>query len=192
MAGCPTADGSDAIGPKSAAAARLFRIEETNMKYLLARGLVVLALFLVPAAASAAPVTVTGPAALALAAVVAQYSSLPAYEKKAMARLLAGDTAFLIAAKTKLSVTAETVVCRTSNVDIMARSCDLTFKTSKRSLKGREANELYATAAVASVPTEGAAGSNIESFSRFNCTIDPQEIRKKTGGGATCSFEVTK
>jgi hypothetical protein len=162
------------------------------MQYPLARALAVLAFFSFSTAASAAPVTVTGPAALALAAVVAQYSSLPAYGKKAMARLLAGDTAFLIAAKTKLSVTAETVVCRTSNVDIMARSCDLTYKTSRKALKGREANELYTTAAIANVPAEGAAGSNIESFSRLNCTIDPQEIRKKTGGGASCSFEVTK
>jgi hypothetical protein len=162
------------------------------MKYPFARALAVLALFLIPGAASAAPVTVTGPAALALAAVVAQYSSLPAYGKKAMARLLAGDSAFLIAARAKLPVTAETVVCRTSNVDIMARSCDLTFKTSKRSLKGREANELYATAATANVPVEGAAGSNIESFSKLNCTIDPLEIKKKAGGGATCSFETAK
>ena len=94
--------------------------------------------------------------------------------------------------KKKLSVTAETVVCRTSNVDIAARSCELTFPTSKKTLRGREANELYATAATASVSPEGAAGSNIESFSKLNCTVDPKEIRQKAGGGAECSFETGK
>lgn len=156
---------------------------------------VALALFVIPAAASAAsaaPVTVTGPAALALAAVVAQHSSLPAYDKKVMAKLFAADRIYFISPKTKISVTADNIICRTSNVDIAARSCNLTFKTSKKALKGREANELFATAATANVPSEGAAGSNIESFSKLNCTIDPKEIRQKTGGGAECSFETAK
>jgi hypothetical protein len=165
---------------------------EGNMKYLLTRKLAALALLFFPAAASAAPATVTGPTALALAAVVAQHSSLPAYDKRVMARLFAGDNIFFIAARTKVSVTADTIVCRTSNVDIAARSCELTFKTSKRTLKGREANELYATAATAGVSPEGAAGSNIESFSKLNCAIDPKEIRQKAGGGAACSFETAK
>lgn len=103
---------------------------------------VALALFVIPAAASAAsaaPVTVTGPAALALAAVVAQHSSLPAYDKKVMAKLFAADRIYFISPKTKISVTADNIICRTSNVDIAARSCNLTFKTSKKALKGREA-----------------------------------------------------
>ena len=164
------------------------------MKSSLARKLT-LALFLSSAtasAASAAPATVTGPTALALAAVVAQLSSLPAYDKRVMSRLLAGDSIFFIAAKTRVSVTADTIVCRTSNVDITARSCELTFATSKKTVKGREANELYATAATAGVAAEGAAGSNIESFSKLNCAIDPKEIRQKAGGGAQCSFETGK
>jgi hypothetical protein len=162
------------------------------MKHSLTRNLAALTLFLFPAAASAAPATVTGPTALALAAVVAQHSSLPAYDKRVMARLLAGDSIFFIAAKTKVSVTADTIECRTSNVDITARSCELTFKTSKKTVKGREANELYATAATAGVAAEGAAGSNFESFSKLNCAIDPKEVRQKAGGGATCSFETGK
>jgi hypothetical protein len=153
---------------------------------------VALALFLIPAGASAAPVTVTGPAALALAAVVAPHSSLPAYDKRVMAKLFANDTIFFIAPKTKISVAAENIICRTSNVDIAARSCDLSFKTSKKTIKGREANELYATAATAGVAAEGAAGSNIQSFAKLNCTIDPKEIRQKAGGGAQCSLETAK
>jgi hypothetical protein len=165
------------------------------MKYLLIGKLAAPTLLLFAAAAStasAAPVTVTGPTALALAAVVTQHSSLPAYDKQIMARLFAGNHAFLYVTKKKLSVTADTIVCRTSNVDIAARSCDLTFPISKKTLKGREANELYATAVTTGVSAEGAAGSNIASFSKLNCTVDPKEIRQKAGGGAECSFETGK
>lgn len=166
------------------------------MKYSLTRKLAAPAFLLFCAAApaaSAAPVTITGPTALALAAVVAQHSPhLPAYDRKIMARLFGGDSVFLIATKAKFSVTVDTAVCRTSNVDIAARSCELTFKVSKKTIKGREANELFATAATAGVAAEGAAGSNIESFSKLNCSIDAKEIRQKAGGGAQCSFETGK
>lgn len=164
------------------------------MKHSLMRKSAALALLFGAAAsnASAAPVTITGPTALALAAVVARHSSLPAYEKRMMARLFAGGSIFLIAAKARFSVTADNIVCRTSNVDIAARSCELTFKVRRKTLKGREANELYATAATAGVAAEGAAGSNIESLSKLNCAIDAKEIRQKAGGGAQCSFETGK
>jgi hypothetical protein len=99
---------------------------------------------------------------------------------------------FPLSGQQEISVTADAIVCRTSNVDISARSCNLTFKNAKRALKGREANEIYATAATAGVPSEGAAGSNIQSFSKLNCTIDPHEIMEKAGGGATCSLETAQ
>ncbi len=166
------------------------------MKYSLTRKLAAPAFLLFCAAAShasAAPVTLTGPTALALAAVVAQHSPhLPAYDKKIIARLFAGGSVFFISAKTRFSVIADSIVCRTSNVDIAARSCDLTFKISKKTVKGRDANELYATAATAGVVAEGAAGSNIESFSKLDCTINPKEVHQKAGGGAQCSFETGK
>ena len=142
--------------------------------------------------AAAATVTVSGPTALALAAVVAPHSSLPAYDKRIMARLFGGDSVFLIATKARFSVTADTILCRTSNVDIAARSCELTFKVRKKTIRGREANELHATAATAGVVAEGAAGSNVASFSKLNCTIDAREIRQKAGGGAQCSLETGK
>ena len=165
------------------------------MKYSLTRKLAAPAFFLFCAAAShasAASVTITGPTALALAAVVAPHSSLPAYDKRIMARLFGGGSVFLVATKARFAVTAESIVCRTSNVDITARSCELTFKVRKKTIRGREANELYATAATAGVAAEGAAGSNIASFSKLNCTIDAREIRQKAGAGAQCSFETGK
>ena len=89
----------------------------------------------------------------------------------------------------KISVTADKIVCRVSNVDITARSCELTFKGAKQTITGRRASEIFATEAMAGIPADGAAGSVSESLSKLTCTLDPTEIRKKAGGGADCSFE---
>jgi len=140
-----------------------------------------------PAAEAA---TVKGQAALALAAVVSLYAPLPAANKKAVAALFKGDTNFPYAAK--ITVTADKLTCRTSNVDITARSCELKFKNTSKTLKGREANEVYATAAMAGIAPEGAAGSNIESLSKLNCTLEPKVLKEKAGGGAECSYEAAQ
>ena len=138
-------------------------------------------------ASAAAAASVTGASALALAGVVALYAPLPAANKHAVAAFFKGDTNS--AFKGKISDTAEKIVCRTGNVDITARSCEVTFKTKKQTLNGREANELFATEAVAGVPSEGAAGSNFESLSKLNCTLDPAQLKQKAGGGAECTYE---
>lgn len=149
-----------------------------------------MALAVVQSSASAAPGSATGPTALALAAVIAQHSpAARAFDKRVIARLFRGNTRFGFTPNTKISVDADSVVCRTSNVDITQRSCELTFGSRKRTLTGREANEVGATAAAAGVPSEGAAGSSIESISKLRCTIDPNEIMQKAGGGANCNFE---
>ena len=140
-------------------------------------------------AASAAPATVTGPTALAVAAVVAQYSPvLNPGERKVIAGLFDGNIRMSYPLK-KLSVDADTVMCRISNVAIADRSCEITFKKGKRSLKGHEANEVYATLASAGVTAEGAAGSMIESISKLSCTLDLGEIKQNAGGGASCSWQ---
>jgi hypothetical protein len=41
----------------------------------------------------------------------------------------------------------------------------------------------------AGIAADGAAGSLVESVSKLECTIDPSEIKQKTGGGADCTFE---
>lgn len=134
--------------------------------------------------ASAAPATANGPAALALAGVVALYSPLlTADEREAVSALFVGQTGVRYAKK--ISVTADKIVCKVSNVDITARSCELTFKGAKQTITGRRASEIFATEAMAGV----AAGSVSESISKLNCTLDPAEIRQKAGGGATCTFE---
>src|ERR1700687_5754229 len=137
--------------------------------------------------ASAAPATVSGPTALAVAAVLAQYSpGLNPGERKVIAGLFDGNTRMSYPLK-KLSVEADAVTCRTSNVAIADRSCENTFKKGKRSLKGHAANEVYATLASAGVVAEGAAGSMIQNVSKLSCTLDLGEIKQNAGGGASCS-----
>jgi hypothetical protein len=147
------------------------------------------ALFLLAAfgltAAAAAPVSVTGSTALAVAAVIASNSPLlSAYEKRTIAGLFNGNAR----AGKKLTVTAESIVCRAGNVDITERSCEMTFDKGKRTLKGREANEVDATLTGAGAIAEGAAGSMIQTVTKLNCTLDPNVIKDNSGGGADCSF----
>jgi hypothetical protein len=154
--------------------------------------LTVLALPLVLAGVPAASAgSAIGSAALALAGVVAPYSpSLSPIEKKIVAAFFAGRTG--VPFTKKISVTADKIVCRTSNADIAARSCEMTFGKTVRKSKGREANELYATQAIAGVPSDGAAGSIFESLSKLNCTLDPVQIKEKGGAGADCSYDTAK
>jgi hypothetical protein len=145
-----------------------------------------------PSAASAAPATVSGPTALAVAAVVAQYSSvLNPGERKVIAGLFDGNIKMSYPIKT-LSVGADTVMCRISNVAIADRSCEIVFKKGKRSLKGRAANEVFATLASAGVTAQGAAGSMIENLTKLNCTLDLGKIRQNDGSGADCSWDAGK
>jgi hypothetical protein len=139
--------------------------------------------------ALAAPATSTGPAALALAAVVAEQAPLGRFQRRVIARLFDGNTAVVAFPNRKLTVTAASITCRVSNVDITSRSCELTFRTNKRTLHGRQANEIFATMATAGVTAEGAAGSLVESVSMLVCTLDLHEIRQKAGGGADCMFQ---
>jgi hypothetical protein len=137
---------------------------------------------------SAAAASVTGSAVLALAGVLAPTSSLlTAAEKRAVAMLFAGN-ANIPYTKT-IAVTADKIVCRISNVDLTARCCELTFGKTVKKINGRAANEVYATEALAGVPSDGAAGSIFESLSKLNCTLDPKAIAGKDGSGATCSFD---
>jgi hypothetical protein len=136
----------------------------------------------------AAPASTTGPSALALAGVVALYSPLlNADEREAVSAFFVGQSGVRYAKK--ISVTADKIVCKVSNVDITARSCELTFRGAKQTVTGRRASEIFATGALAGVAADGAAGSVSESLSMLNCTLDPVEIRLKAGGGVTCTFE---
>ena len=139
----------------------------------------------------ASAATVTGSGALVLASIVAEHSPLlTVNEKRVMVRLFDGSLNFTPPPNTKITVQADAIICRASNVDITSRSCNLTFGNTMIAIKGRKAHELFATIAEIGVPSEGAAGTIYEGLSRLSCTIDPQEIQRKSGGGADCEFEV--
>lgn len=129
--------------------------------------------------------TAGGSSGLALAALVAAHSSLATKQEQAvLAQILDGNLGFAWPAAKTISVVADAVMCRVSNVDLSSRSCELTFGNTKVALKGREAHELFATLAEAGAAPEGAAGSSIDGVVRLACTIDPNEIKQKAGGGA--------
>lgn len=142
------------------------------------------------ASESAAAATASGSSALALAALVAADTRLlPRQDRSLMARMFAGYLNFRFPANRKITIKVDSIVCRASNIDITQRSCELTFGPKKVTLTGRKAHELFATIALVGVPPDGAAGTIRESLSHLVCTIDPNEVKQKAGGGATCNFD---
>jgi hypothetical protein len=134
--------------------------------------------------------TVTGNKALALASLVAENSPiLTPQKKRIMKRLLEGDLNISFPKNKKISIKADVVDCHASNVEITFHSCKLTFGTRSARLKARKAHELFATMAEAGVPEDGAAGRVFETLSHLVCTIDPNEIKEGTGGGADCQYD---
>lgn len=141
------------------------------------------------AAQSAFADQAAGNGALALAALVAENSpAVSLFNKNIMARMLNGNLAFSYPPSHTIVVNADSVVCRASNVDISAHSCQLKFGAVTRNLRGRRAHELYATIAEIGVFPDGAAGSVFEAVSHLACTIDPNVVKQRAGGGASCTF----
>ena len=141
------------------------------------------------AAGASKPQTNSGASALALAALVAEQSPLlSAKDKRILMDFLAGKSKATLPNGKKINVTADKLICRAGNVDLTAHACDLTFGKKTARLHGRKAHELYATLVEIGVPPDGAAGTIFESLSMLSCTIDPEEIESKDGGGASCRF----
>ena len=142
----------------------------------------------IAAASGATAAKTSGSTALALAGVIAPLSKeLSRAEKRAVAMLFAGSSD--VPYKKPIVVTADKIVCRTGNVDITVRTCEVTFGKRVKTVNGSTANEIFATEALAGVPPDGAAGSNFESLTKLSCTIDPNAIRRKDGSGADCTFQ---
>jgi len=142
------------------------------------------------AAAATAAETATGNSALALASLVADHSPLLSLDDRSvMSQLIHPNPNFSYMPSKTISVQADAVVCRESNVDITERSCELTFGGKKVSIAGRRAHELFATVREVGVEPDGAVGTIFESLSHLQCTIDLDQVKQKSGGGATCTFE---
>jgi hypothetical protein len=144
-------------------------------------------LVLAPQAACAEEANGSG--ALALAALVGTVSPLLGeQEKGVLMGLLEGQEKLAYPPAKTISVEAATLTCRASDVDITSHSCALKFGTQDVALAGRKAHELFATLAEIGVPPDGAAGSVFEAVSALQCTIDPDEVKQNTGGGAHCDY----
>lgn len=138
---------------------------------------------------SAVAADTSGPAALALAAVIASHdTALSIQWRDVMAKLFNGQSNVSFPAGQTISIRAEKVVCRASNVAINQWTCALTFGGHAANISARLAHELYATVAEAGVPSDGAAGSMFEALTALDCTIDPNVLQQNGGGGASCTF----
>ena len=149
------------------------------------------ALALAGLAAPAAAAGASGPNALALAGLIAEHDwRLAAADRYVVAALFAGNEGIDYPPGRAIAIGAEKVVCRVSNVEITARSCQLTIKGRTANLSGAAANALFATLAAAGVPADGAAGSIFEAVHGLACTLTPSVIKQNGGGGASCAYKI--
>ena len=140
-------------------------------------------------ASQAALADASGNAALSLAARIGDRSpALSLLQKGILGVYLDGRSAARYLGSGAIEVKADAVDCRSGNVDITENACTLTFGAKSTTLKGRDAQALYATLIEAGVAPGGAAGSSHASIASLVCTVDPTEVRQKAGGGARCTF----
>jgi hypothetical protein len=126
---------------------------------------------------------------LMLSAIVAEKSPLLGrFDKRTVAALAAGILTSGPSRKDAIVVAADDLECRVSNVDITSRSCTIRFGRRTVTLRGRNAHELFATLAEMGVAPSGAAGTVYLGASHVNCSVNPNELREKGGGGANCTF----
>ncbi len=131
----------------------------------------------------------SGPGALALATLVSDHSpTLSHFDKRTLTKLFTGHTNVSYPAGHTITVNADKITCKTSDVDITLHSCDFTFGPRTVTISGRAAHELYATLAENGVPGGAAAGTLYEALTQLTCTIDPNVIDQRSGGGATCTY----
>jgi hypothetical protein len=172
---------------RSPTAARGGRLSLTRRSPLIRAALAALALTL--AVSPAAAGHVSGPYALALAGLAAERDpALKPAERRVVARLFAGDARVPYPAGRSVVVAADKIVCRVSDVQITARSCQLSFAAKLVTLTGPAANALFATLAAAGVPSDGAAGSIFEAVTGLSCKLTPSVILANGGGGADCVY----
>lgn len=131
----------------------------------------------------------SGSSALALTALVAATApTVKILDRVLLLAYLEGRADAAHAKGETLVVKADAIDCRAGNVDIASHVCDLTFGPKKSTLSGRKAHELYATLIESGVAPDGAAGATHASVTALDCTVSPDEVQSKAGGGARCSF----
>ncbi len=127
-----------------------------------------------------------GSSGMALAALMAQRApSVSAANKWRLMQYLGNHSAGP-AAPPLITITAKGLQCISGNVAENFHSCELDYGTSHHTVKGRAANELYATAVENGVQPDGAAGKLEFSLKDLTCTVKPHDIG--TGGAVNCTW----
>ncbi len=148
-------------------------------------------LLLIPSVVLAKPRTesASGPDALALAELVGEQSpTLPKADKTLLLGYLDGKAATTHTKGQTVHVTVKSIQCKSSDVDLTERQCELMFGTKRVPLRGRQAEALNATLALIGLPEDGAAGSIYYSLDNLDCTVDADAIKERDGSGADCKF----
>jgi hypothetical protein len=134
--------------------------------------------------------TATSSSGLSLAALVAQYSPLVTNAEKALLnKYLNGLATAHFPSGAKIIVKADEVNCRITDVDLTLKQCTLTFGQRSVQLTGRQAHELYATLTENDIHSGVAAGSIFAIVKQLDCMIDPAQVRQRSGGGVTCTYQ---
>jgi hypothetical protein len=137
-----------------------------------------------PPAAASPPTKVDDDSSLLVAALVGGASpTLGVGDKAALTHYLAGQPA-PDARLAKFAVTANQVLCTSSNRSEITWSCDLTFGARKVHLAGAAAAELYADLMLTGLSGQAAMGTDEVGTKPLACTIDPAAIAAQTGGAA--------
>ena len=133
-------------------------------------------------------VNVDDDSSMLVAALVGGYSpTLNAAQKGVLTHYLAGEPT-LDAAAAKFQVNADKVACTSSNRDLKAWACDLTFGAKTVHLAGRAASELDTALGLTGLLQDVAMGTSTIGAKPMRCTLDPAAIAARTKGGAACAL----
>lgn len=133
--------------------------------------------------------SVEGPDALALTELVGEQSpTLTKADITLLKGYLDGKAATTHTKGQKVHVTVKSIQCKSSDVDLTERQCELMFGAKRVAVRGRQAEALNATLALIGLPEDGAAGSIYYSLSNLDCTIDADGIKERDGSGAKCTY----
>lgn len=131
-----------------------------------------------------------GAEALAVAALIGERSpSLSANDKTVLSHFLDGEMTFSTPSGTgTITVTAQSVTCRSSNIDLAMHSCQLNFGSTTITEAGTRGEALWATMIAGGVPGNPGAGSIYFSMAPVTCTVNVTQIQSGTGAGVSCTY----
>jgi len=86
-------------------------------------------------------------------------------------------------------VSADSIECRASDVNVASRSCTIMYGSKAVSLSAPSTYELVSTITEVGVSAGASAGTCTVGLSPLNCTVSPSEFLAGSGGGVHCTFK---